>query len=267
MRGLIMAAQQQAKVGFEPETLAYQARVLADGGDVIDINTVDNAYKYLKAQGIYNNLVFSVNSQYGIKKRIAGADIFVVKAYNLAGDRIFVLNSNNYADASAVEAQQPKLDGGIIYDGINHDMTMSIFSALIADDSPMTIMVKVKGNYTDRGGFVWAGYVNSQIFGYRSGRLHTFEAPDQLLSAPLTNDVEYFAQYTCNGVAIPNYYHYIDGILVGTSPDDRGFTRRDNWYLGRANSTDRRFAGNLDDVYIFNTQLTQAQMQGILANL
>lgn len=52
---------------FEPETLAFQSRVIADGGKILDINKLDAFFKVNKYNGLYNSLQFAVSKQFGYK--------------------------------------------------------------------------------------------------------------------------------------------------------------------------------------------------------
>lgn len=63
---------------FEPETLAFQARVEADGGKILDLQKLDNFYKANKQIGKYNSLQFAVSKQFGYK--VTGGNI--VKIYD-----------------------------------------------------------------------------------------------------------------------------------------------------------------------------------------
>src|SRR5690606_3989908 len=49
---------------YEPETLAFESRVLSDGGKILDIEKLDNFYKVNKAIGKYNSLQFAVSKQF-----------------------------------------------------------------------------------------------------------------------------------------------------------------------------------------------------------
>lgn len=51
----------------EPETLAFQTRVLTDGGKILDIEKLDRFIKANKSLGLYANLQFAVSKQFGYK--------------------------------------------------------------------------------------------------------------------------------------------------------------------------------------------------------
>lgn len=55
-------------VSYEPETLTYQTRVLADGGEIIDITVLNDAIVTAKAGDYFDSLSIWVNPSFGIKK-------------------------------------------------------------------------------------------------------------------------------------------------------------------------------------------------------
>lgn len=75
-----------AKVGgniptpaFEPETLAFESRVLSDGGKILDIEKLDRFIKANKSLGLYANLQFAVSKQFGYKLDGSGN---IIKIYD-----------------------------------------------------------------------------------------------------------------------------------------------------------------------------------------
>lgn len=64
---------------LEPETLAFQSKVLSDGGKILDIEKLDNFYKANKAIGKYNALQFAVSKQFGYKLDASGN---IIKIYD-----------------------------------------------------------------------------------------------------------------------------------------------------------------------------------------
>lgn len=55
-------------VSYEPETLIYQARVEADGGEVIDLDAVNNFYLDAKANNYLDTLICALLYTGGLKK-------------------------------------------------------------------------------------------------------------------------------------------------------------------------------------------------------
>lgn len=55
-------------VSYEQETLGYQARVEADGGEVIDIVAVNNFYKLIAANNLADSLEFWWEPDFGVRK-------------------------------------------------------------------------------------------------------------------------------------------------------------------------------------------------------
>ena len=64
------------------ETKAYETRVIADGGTVINLNAVNSAYKSIKSTGIMDSLWGFWDANFGVKKN---ANNKVTKLYNLIG--------------------------------------------------------------------------------------------------------------------------------------------------------------------------------------
>jgi len=77
---------------YEPETLAYQTRVLADSGEIISLDAVNNAILHAKTNGYWNNVRSWVDPQFGVKK--SGSAIS--KLYCLAGFDIIGTNTPTY---------------------------------------------------------------------------------------------------------------------------------------------------------------------------
>ena len=65
---------------YQAETLAYQARVEADGGAVVSLADIDAAVVWAKAQGLYATLKCWVSAQFAYKNDIDGT---VAKLYDL----------------------------------------------------------------------------------------------------------------------------------------------------------------------------------------
>lgn len=84
--------------GYSAETLAYKARVEADGGTVVSLDDVETAILHAKANGYYSNITGWYSSQFGYKDAGSGA---VSKIYDLS--------PNNYDLSQATSSAQPSL--------------------------------------------------------------------------------------------------------------------------------------------------------------
>lgn len=102
---------------YEAETLAYQKRVLADGGEIINIGYLDSCIANGKANGWLDTLTIGISAEFGIKK---DANNKVVKLYNIIGsiDLIATDTSNSPLYSSAFINGKPGLD---FKDGVTTD--------------------------------------------------------------------------------------------------------------------------------------------------
>lgn len=69
-------------VTYEAETLTYELRVEADGGEVIDLIKTNEAIAYAKANGTWDSVYCWVGKDYGVKKN---ANNKITKLYTLKG--------------------------------------------------------------------------------------------------------------------------------------------------------------------------------------
>jgi len=82
---------------YSAETLAYQTRVEADGGTVIDLDAVEAAYSLMAAQSI--SPVFWYSPLFGSKTAVVGENTLVQTLYDIS--------SNNYDLSQATENARP----------------------------------------------------------------------------------------------------------------------------------------------------------------
>jgi hypothetical protein len=54
--------------GMQPETVAFKARVLADGGEIIDLNYVNSEIRRLKQVGMWNKIFAYPSVEFAVKK-------------------------------------------------------------------------------------------------------------------------------------------------------------------------------------------------------
>lgn len=115
--------------GYETETIAYRDRVVADGGEVIDIDSVDATYKLYKTLGILTNIKHHSSPSFALKK---DANNRVSKLYDISPS-----NRDFYNDTGA---EQPlcEVDNSIYYDG---DTKRFFPTSLMTGDSAEMIVV------------------------------------------------------------------------------------------------------------------------------
>lgn len=106
-------------VSYEAETLAYQSRVLADGGEIVDLAALNNFYINAKANDYLDSLTFLYASKFGLKKNANGVVILLYdvtanqndapqadtsKAATLNGNNLYFSGSDQYypQDAMAI---------------------------------------------------------------------------------------------------------------------------------------------------------------------
>jgi len=100
---------------LEPETLAYTARVIADGGEIISQFDVDQAYKHAKVEGYYSNIKAWYSAQFGVKKDVAGA---VSVLYDISSnDKDATQATGGLQPIWTASTQNGK--AGIVFDGSN----------------------------------------------------------------------------------------------------------------------------------------------------
>jgi len=123
---------------YEPETLAYQTRVLADSGEIISLDAVNNAILHAKTNGYWNNVRSWVDPQFGLKK----SGTAISKLYCLTGFDIIGTNTPTY-NATGLNSL-PSFD----FNGTSNYMTVpnvglgltsaEVFIAGIRDADPPT---------------------------------------------------------------------------------------------------------------------------------
>lgn len=102
---------------YLPETLAYRQRVLLDGGQIINLDYIDSAYRMLISAGLYStNITVFGGANYGVKKN--GSNL-VEKLYDLSP------NENDFVQATSNQQPVWSISGGvakITYDGIDDSL-------------------------------------------------------------------------------------------------------------------------------------------------
>lgn len=106
--------------------LAYQTRVVADGGTIVDLDSVTNAYQSALDNETYNDVVCWIASNFGVKK---DANDKLTKLYDLS------TNNNDLAQSDTSKAPTWYADS-IEFDGTNDYMQV-----LYVREDPLTFFV------------------------------------------------------------------------------------------------------------------------------
>jgi hypothetical protein len=70
---------------YDYDALAYQARVIKDGGTVVNFNYVDSCIKHAKTYGYWNSTISWYSANGGVKFTVSGNDSLVDKLYDFKG--------------------------------------------------------------------------------------------------------------------------------------------------------------------------------------
>jgi len=142
-------------VQYRTDTYAYQARVVADGGTVINIAMVDNAYKLLADNSL--SPVVWLDANFGVKKDGSNK---VSKLYDIT--------DNDFDATQATSGAQPVWTtgiknglAGIVFDGT--DDTLSEGSNLGKPASFTTFTICAADNVASNN-FVWGNYVSPNSY-------------------------------------------------------------------------------------------------------
>lgn len=191
-------------ISYEPETLTYLARVEADGGDVIDIDAVNDAYKNAKDNGYLDSLGFWYSANYGVK--LVDGKISVL--YSLVGDvdtdptgqtagvrcSLITNSFNNYATMRFEGGQQYKVNASYL------------------PASKITIFVAYQNRTGTNGTFITN--TSSGRLVQRNAQIFQNDNTSVFAINPTLNDnnlMELLFDYDAE-----NYYCYLDGTLAGT---------------------------------------------------
>lgn len=118
---------------YEPETLAFESRVLSDGGKILDIEKLDRFIKANKSLGIYANLQFAVSKQFGYKLDGLGNIIKIYDASKNGNDLDIsrgVVPEDLESDMFYLYDTFAKLDN-VIFDNLNTNNAITFISDLI----------------------------------------------------------------------------------------------------------------------------------------
>ena len=84
------------------ELAAYKARVLADGGEIIDEAETLSAFQFLISQGIYGIARTFIGAKYGMKRNASG---HITKLYSLDGEDLVAFNLGVGAPVTLVNGE------------------------------------------------------------------------------------------------------------------------------------------------------------------
>jgi len=189
-----------------PETRAYRDRVLADGGVIRDIKTLNNDIKFLRDNGLLtgdNAISWWYSTQHGVKFRGASTT-FVERLYDFAGsldisntvnlveDELPSLNpATNVLTFTAKSGRVTNLSR-TVFGGANpphpfagmftHTAELTLF--MLSDNGNMQYGIGVYGNVTASpwniryGGYSASGTYNIHILNDNTVRLKTYRKID-----------------------------------------------------------------------------------------
>lgn len=142
-------------VSYRAETYAYQSRVLADGGVVVDIALVDEAYQLLANHSL--SPVCWVDANFGVKKD--GSE-YVTKLYDLSSNEHDPTQDGATKYPQWTAAQQNGL-AGIYFDGSNDELG---FGNMLGTSASFTFTTSVSVADVTANQLLWANYDGSNAY-------------------------------------------------------------------------------------------------------
>jgi len=136
-------------VSYEPETLTYQARVEADGGEIIDLDAINDLY----VAGI-DSITLSFSNSYGLSKN---ANNKITKYFDLSDNDLDFAQSDTSKSPTYLEST---LNGysSASYDGVADFMLKGniLGSTLFqSNKGTLTFVIKQAGTKAENGLFDW----------------------------------------------------------------------------------------------------------------
>jgi hypothetical protein len=258
-------------VSYSAETLAYVARVEADGGVVININAVNDAYAITG----FDSISVWCSASFGIKKN---ANNKVTKLYNLTSDLIyFSIESSDTSKSPTYSATGMNGMPTLTFDNSNDYMIIANQLAsdiILTNKGSLTFVLKQNGAAANNGLLsyilpsntnelsLWCTYANTfySDFGNESsgGRVTATQ--------PLGwDDNNHIIQFIRNE-ATP--FIYSDGVslsVTGTFSDDLDNTQTGQLELGRRAVT-TFYSGNVSEIIISKGVLNAPALRTLLNN-
>lgn len=115
---------------LEPETILYVNRVEADGGTIIDTNSVDSFVVHAKTNGYWDSLYIAYNASWGVKKDVTN---YASKLYDIKGVNDLVQTTASAQPRWHADTLNSK--PALVYDGTNDYL---ILQKLIIASNPYT---------------------------------------------------------------------------------------------------------------------------------
>ena len=250
---------------YQTETLAFQTRVLADGGTIVSLTDIDTAIVWAKANSLYTSVLQWFSPQFGYKDEQGGGKVRLW--YDLSPN-------NNDAGAAGRETQptwtanQKNGKAGIIFSGTNmslqhlYSATGNTTMVAVAEGDaggqtdPRCIYaiqsgaVPIKAIYARSSSDLWGTYMNSAKYSsysvYGTWRI-MINLDDGISSNPSTN------------------YLYTDGNAVETVTDTARLSNNiDRRGIGVGNINDSEyFKGTIAELMTFNKQLSTGEIAAL----
>ena len=237
----------------DPDAVAQAARIVADGGTVIDFAFMNLVISTMKSMGIYSSCKLLTEANFGVKKD--GSTGAVSKLYDISGN-------NN--DAIGTGTGQPiwSLSGGkgvITYDGVNDYLNcgkpvipVNNFSILTASKSSvinvvMSLVTQWKAGGANRLDYVYSG----------DNKLDVIIGGAEVLKSTITigTNLRHLA-YTHSITNVATLY--FDGVY-NVNGNVSTIQQLSNTLIGTY-SVAEWFNGQINSSTIFNIALTQSQI-------
>ena len=252
---------------IEPETLVQNARVIADGGTVVDSWWLNYFIRTLKDKGLYTSCKFLADANFGVKKDGGNA---VATLYDISG------NNNDATQGTGANqpiwtAAQQNGKAGLVFDGTDDLLNAGADATLQPTTFNIFAVVKSTTNSGD-----YCGIVTTAIYGNYYGyslRLNSSDIAQlcvQTSSGGATISTATPISNTTLLIGIndgSNLNIFKNGVTE--TPIEGGtiaYEAGDNFLLGSYNGSPpagNKFEGNLFSVILFSPFLTTTQRQAV----
>lgn len=246
---------------YEAETIAYRDRVLADGGEVIDLDYVDSVYKKLKELSLLASLKHWSSARAGVRKDSAN---YVSKLYS--GDSL----SKDITQTTG--AKQPFYElGFIVYDGQDDFLNNSSFGWQQGE----SVTVHFKGVPEVNVGMAFTANTdpnnrfsahipyNDKVLYWDYGNVNT--GMGGRISANISNFILLETSFTLVSNAVNYKAIYANGSAISTNTDNINITALELPALdvARNASNGNAHKGKIKHLYFFNKALTAEQITAL----
>jgi len=240
-------------VSYEPETLAYLARVEADGGEVINLDAVNDAYVNAKTNNYLDSLGFWYSANYGVKLIDGKISVF----YSLTSNNIDT-NPTGQTEAIRCSLITNNFNGYAVAEfigGQSYSVDESYTPA-----SKLTIYVAYQNRTGTNGTFI-TNRSNGRLV-QRNAQIFQNDNTSVFAINPTLNDnnlIELLFDYDAE-----NYYCYLDGVIAGTDHTTTAALTT-GWALGYYAS--EYLTANVGDIIQSNVFLSASKRSAITAFL